>query len=178
MRDACHVTAGPPRLGVDFGRVINDASSHPSGNDTAFLGGTEADILATPAMEGAFDVLAHLSVVFAGSIWVISKCGPEVQARTERWLSHHKFFQTTEIDPSHIRFCRRRSDKAIHCQKLGITHFVDDRADVLQHLHGIVPHLFLFGLQRRPGPSYAVPVPSWVEAEREILASLGKATPA
>src|ERR1700722_15997023 len=73
VRDACYVTAGPPRLGVDFGRVINDASSHPSGDDTAFLGGTEADILATPAMEGAFDVLARLSVVFAGSIWVISK---------------------------------------------------------------------------------------------------------
>ncbi len=36
-------------LGVDFGRVINDASSHPSGDDTAFLGGTDEEVLAGPS---------------------------------------------------------------------------------------------------------------------------------
>ena len=39
-------------LGVDFGRVINDGSSHPSGDDTSFLTGSEETMLATPAMEG------------------------------------------------------------------------------------------------------------------------------
>jgi hypothetical protein len=43
--------ADEARLGVDFGRVINDASSHPSGDDTVFLGGTEEEMLATPGHE-------------------------------------------------------------------------------------------------------------------------------
>src|SRR5579875_385465 len=119
-----------PRLGVDFGRVINDAAGHPSGDDTVFLGGTEERMLETPSMEGCFEALQRLCDVLHGHIWIVSKCGPAVQARTERWLLHHKFFDETGIAADHLRFCRRRADKAVHCQELGITHFVDDRYDV------------------------------------------------
>jgi hypothetical protein len=56
-------------LGVDFGRVINDGSSHPSGDDTAFLTGSEETMLATPAMEGAFESLRRLADLFHGRVW-------------------------------------------------------------------------------------------------------------
>lgn len=169
------VACGEYRLGVDFGRVINDASGSPSGEDTAFLGGTENEMLATPAMRGAFASLERLQAAFDGRVWIVSKCGPTVQGRTERWLAHHRFFESTGIAPDHLRFCRRREDKAIHCRELGITHFVDDRYDVLRHLIGIVPNLYLFGPQDDPAPPPApvLPTINWDEAERAILATLG-----
>lgn len=166
------MTDSVPRLGVDFGRVINDAAAHPGGDDTVFLRGTEADMLSTPAMRGAFDVLTRLNEVFGGRVWIISKCGPAVQARTERWLVHHRFFEITGIEVGHVRFCRKRAEKATHCAELGITHFVDDRYDVLEHLVGLVPHLFLFG-SKEPSPSSEVVVTStWAQLEHKVLATL------
>lgn len=53
-------------LGVDFGRVINDASSHPSGDDTSFLSGSEEEMLATPQMAGSFESLGRLAKLFGG----------------------------------------------------------------------------------------------------------------
>jgi hypothetical protein len=161
-----------PRLGVDFGRVINDAASHPGGGDTVFLEGSEEDMLSSPAVAGAFQALARLNDRFDGRVWIISKCGPDVQARTERWLAHHRFFEVSGIDPGHVRFCRRRADKADHCKELQITHFVDDHPEVLAHLDGIVPHLFLFGPQRKPAASYVVETQTWEQAERAISATL------
>jgi hypothetical protein len=58
--------------------------------------------------------------------------------------------------------CSRR-EKADHARALGLTHFIDDRLDVLGHLEGLVPHRFLFGPQRQPyttGPTLAH-VPDW-----------------
>jgi hypothetical protein len=166
------MNTGARTLGVDFGRVINDASSHPSGDDTVFLGGTEEEMLETPAMTRSFESLERLCGVFDGRIWIVSKCGRTVQARTERWLAHHRFFESTGIDADHIRFCRRREDKAQHCAELGITHFVDDRSDVLKHLLGIVPHLFLFGPQGSPPDDPLVATVTWDDVERSILATL------
>ena len=66
-------------------------------------------MLETPVMHGAIDALGRLVSTFEGRVWVISKCGPKVQDRTERWLAHHRFFEVTGITPDHIRFCRQRA---------------------------------------------------------------------
>jgi hypothetical protein len=82
--------------------------------------------------------------------------GPRIQARTRRWLDERRFFAATGVPREHLRFCRERREKAEHALALGLTHFIDDRLDVLRHLEGIVPHRFLFGPQRwRPecGPT-------------------------
>jgi hypothetical protein len=159
-------------LGVDFGRVINDGSSHPSGDDTTFLTGSEKVMLATPEMTGAFDSLKRLTSLFGGRIWIVSKAGPRIQGNTERWLDHHDFFAATGMSSNHLRFVRRRADKAAVCQELGVTHFVDDRAEVLAALAGIVPHLYLFGPQTSPSDVNALSVLTWAETEREIAESL------
>jgi hypothetical protein len=52
-------------------------------------------------MRGAFESLTRLCDAFEGRMWIVSKAGPTVQARTERWLAHHRFFETTGIDPSY-----------------------------------------------------------------------------
>jgi hypothetical protein len=43
-------------------------------------------VLATPEMPGAFEAIAALTSQFGGRVWLVSKCGPETQRRTLRWL--------------------------------------------------------------------------------------------
>lgn len=157
------------RLGVDFGRVINDGTSHPDGDDTVFLSGGDAEAMRTPAMPGAMEVLADLVTRFDGNVWIVSKCGERIQRRTLRWLDHHSVYDHTGIPRGNVRFCRQRAEKALHCRELGITHFIDDRADVLSHLRGLVPNLYLFGAQTRPIPGWVTHVPTWAAVSREAL---------
>jgi hypothetical protein len=116
-------------------------------------------------------VLARLErsvALFEGRVWVVSKAGQRVQAKTERWLAHHDFYASTGIGMDHVRFVRHRADKAAVCSELGITHFVDDRSDVLENLVGVVEHLYLFGPQTLSIPSHMVAVPTWEIAEQAI----------
>lgn len=166
------VTPRPPRLGIDIGRVIIDGSSHPHGGDTAFFDGDEATMLATPQMPGAFASIARLVAAFGGRVWLVSKCGPRVQARTLRWLDGHDFYNGTGLPPEQVRFCRARPDKRLHCMELGLTHFVDDRLDVHEAIRGTVDHQYLFGPHQRPVPPYLEHTATWADAERLILATL------
>ena len=130
------------KTGSRFRSLINDASSHPSSDDTVVPGGTEEEMLATPVMRGAFESLTRLCDAFEERVWIVSKAGPTVQARTQQWLAHHRCFETTGIDASHVRFCRRRDEKATICSQLGITHFVDDLYGGLKYLGGVVAPSF------------------------------------
>ena len=161
-----------PRLGVDIGRVIIDGAAHPGGGDTAFFDGDEATMLATPEMAGAVDAIGRLVPLFGGRVWLVSKCGPRVQARTERWLAGHDFFRRTGMAAGHVRFCRRRADKRDHCVQLGLTHFVDDRPEVHEAIRGAVIRQYFFGPQPRPVPPYGEHVLTWADAERLIRADL------
>lgn len=135
------------KLGIDVGRVLI-APGDDSRPDTSFIGGSLENALGTPPYEGMFDVVPELVERFAGQVWIVSKCGPRIQQRTLQWFEHHRFFKRTGIDPANVRFCLKRPDKAVHCREIGITHFIDDRADVLQPMLGTVPELLLFGPQR------------------------------
>jgi hypothetical protein len=168
------MTRRQPRLGIDIGRVIIDGSSHPNGGDTAFFEGDEATLLATPEMQGAFAAIATLHADFGGRVWLVSTCGPRVQARTLRWLAGHDFYGRTEVDPGNVRFCRMRPDKRRHCEELDLTHFVDDRPDVHKAIHGTVDYQYLFG--QEVGTEHAVPAPAWADALRLIRASLERGT--
>jgi hypothetical protein len=161
-----------PRLGVDIGRVIIDGSSHPTGDDTAFLKGGIENALRTPPMAGAFKSIARLSTLFDGQVWLVSKCGERVEVRTRQWLAYHRFFGRTNIDPERLRFCRQRPEKAIHCRELEITHFIDDRIDVLESLEGIVAHRYLFGPQRHGVPGEFRHCVDWPAAERAVAGDL------
>lgn len=171
--DTGGMNKGTPRLGIDIGRVIIDGSSHPTGDDTAFFKGGIENALRTPAMAGVFDSIARLAALFDGRVWLVSKCGERVEARTRQWLAHHSFFEQMNIDPEHLRFCRQRPEKAIHCRELEITHFIDDRMDVLEALEGIVPYRYLFGPQRhRDASSGVTTTPDWESAESAVTESL------
>jgi hypothetical protein len=159
-----------PRLGIDIGRVIIDGSAHPAGGDTAFFEGDETTMLATPEMAGAFDAIAQLHELFGGRVWLVSKCGARVQARTLRWLDGHDFYGRTGVSRDNVRFCRIRAEKRGHCEELGLTHFVDDRTDVHAAIHGTVEYQYLFG--QAIGSEHAQAATTWADVLRLIAATI------
>jgi len=163
-----------PTLGIDIGRVIISAADSSGRSDTAFLSGNDERALETPPSAGAIEAITELVLAFEGRVWLVSKCGPRIQALTRRWLERQDFFTRTGVPPEHLRFCLKRPEKREHCAAIGATHFVDDRLDVLTHLVGLVPHLFWFGHQA-PGaeaPAWARQTLDWSEAKAAILSRL------
>ena len=149
-------------LGIDIGRVIiGPTIDGPA--DTAFIGTTIDEAMTSPPAPGAFEAIAELVARFDGRVWLVSKCGPSVQRKTRLWLDHWGFHDATGVPRDHVRFCLERHEKRLHTDELGITHFIDDRVDVLRHLRGGVEHLFLFGEQPNAAPAWAIPVQTWAE---------------
>ncbi|MCX4243303.1 hypothetical protein [Paraliomyxa miuraensis] len=160
---------GPTALGIDIGRVI--ISPGDSGGDTSFLGGSDDEAMKTPPSRNAFETIAALVEALRGRVWLVSKCGPRVQARTRKWLAHWRFYERTGVPFEQVRFCRERRDKAPICQQLGLSAFIDDRPDVLAPMAGIVPWRYLYGPQRRPIPADVIPVRDWDEVRERLLSS-------
>lgn len=156
------------KLGIDVGRVLISPGDE-SKPDTSFIGGTLEDALSTPPYEGMFDVVPALVGRFRGQVWIVSKCGRRIQERTMQWFDRHRFFARTGIDSRNVRFCLKRPEKAIHCHELGITHFIDDRTDVLEAMVGVVPNLYLFGPQRAPAAPGMQHLTNWKDVARELL---------
>ena len=126
-------------LGVDIGGVIIDNAN--DGTDTSFFSG---NYLKTTAVPGAVEALGRLvRECFHGSVFLVSKCRERTEMKTREWLLSQRFYEETGISPEHVRFCRTREGKAPICRELGVTHFVDDRLEVLSYLT-TVPHRFLF----------------------------------
>lgn len=151
-------------LGVDVGGVIIQPTDDDA--DTSFFGD---HYLRTPAMPGAFDGLAALVAGrFGRAVHLVSKCGEQTEARTREWLAHHDFYRHTRILPENVHFCRTRAAKGPIAAELRLTHFVDDKLEVLSYLSS-VPHRFLFRPRPAEVAAYAEhlsavhPVASWPE---------------
>lgn len=127
-------------LGVDIGGVVIDKANDKT--DTSFF---SANYLLTTATPDAFQTLAWaVRERFGGRVHLVSVAGPNTQRKTREWFEHHRFHEVTGIPRDHVHFVRRRFEKTAVCRELGITHFVDDRLEVLGYLHPMVPHLYLF----------------------------------
>jgi hypothetical protein len=154
------------------GGVIHGVTYRQNQPDT-FLEEDFEEAMGTPAMPGAVEAVARLVKVFEGRVWVVSKCGPRIQNLTENWLDRHDFAAATGIDSNHLVFCRQRSEKATRCAELGITHFLDDRSDVLEAMEGIVRHRFMFASRGSAPPAGTSLANDWREAEAQIMSTFG-----
>lgn len=146
-------------LGIDIGRVIIGGDGK---DDTSFF---TNGFLLTPELPGAIDSIAKLVPMF-DAVYLVSKCGAKVQHKSKTWLYWYKFSQRTGIPEDNFRFCLTRPEKAPICKELGITHFIDDKLDVLEHMNGIVANRFLFrgkpkDVQRSRYDSGITQVVSW-----------------
>ena len=162
-----------PCVGIDIGKVIM-APVKGGKSDTSFLSGTLEQAMRTPPSPGAFEGVRALVDAFEGRAWLVSKCGAKVQHKTRLWLEHWDFFEATGMEAKSVRFCLKRPQKADHCAELGITHFIDDRLDVLECLRGLVSNLYLFGEQRNADrtPDWAVCVADWAGTTKRVLEDL------
>ena len=109
----------------------------------------------TPAVDGAFAAVSELCTgMFAFRVHIVSKAGPRIAALTREWLDTKGFFEETGVPRSNLWFVRRREEKREECRRLAITHFVDDRLDVLTDLDNVA-HRYLFtgGLGADPVPN-------------------------
>ncbi len=148
------------KAGIDIGRVLIAGD----GPDTSFLGHDELAAMRAPEMPGAFAAVARAVEASDGNVWLVSKCGPRIEARTRRWLEARRFFERTGLPREHLRFCRERRQKAAIAVELSLDRFVDDRADVLRAMRGIVAILVHFGATTterglRPAPDWARALP-------------------
>jgi hypothetical protein len=153
-------------LGVDVGNVIIGGG----GEDTSFF---SDNYLETPEVEGAIDSLARLVPKF-DDVYIISKCGNKVQKKTLEWMKYHDFYNRTGIGVDKFNFCYKREDKVWIAEFWGVTHFVDDRKDVLNTMHGVIPNLFHFApnfkATVRQGSFFQVG--SWENLEKVIESTL------
>ncbi len=161
-----------PRLGIDVGRVIIDGSNNDN-TDTSFFGG---NYLATTAVAGAFEAIRQLVQYFgADNTFIVSKCYPPIQEQTRKWLAHHEFYERTGVKPENVHFCLKRHQKAPICEELEITHFIDDKLEVLSYLDTVATR-YLFQSQPREVEKYKEFLPkvtqvgSWAEILQAELA--------
>jgi hypothetical protein len=110
------------------------------------------------------------------NVFVISKVTPEQKIRALSRLREIDFYTRTGMPEDHVEFCAERHEKAPICERLGITHHVDDRPDVMIHLT-TVSHKYLFQpiaehvkrhLHRLAG---CYTVEHWLEIERLLIPS-------
>jgi hypothetical protein len=154
-------------LGVDIGGVIIDRINDDT--DTSFF---SENFLQTSEVPGVFEALAALYPLFE-QVHIVSKCGPRIQQRSLEWLEHKQLTALTGISFDNIHFCRKRHEKDGICQSLGITHFVDDRLEVLSYLT-TVQHRILFRPSEDEVRQYKASLPtvkvvqSWTEALRAL----------
>ena len=141
-----------PVLGLDVGGVLVDRVAE--GSDTSFFGGRPMD---TPAVAGALEAIPQLVALFGHRVHIVSKAGPKIAELTRHWLGSHGTVGPHGIDPANVHFVRKRPEKHRVCDQLGVTHFVDDRLDVLGHLTSVDRrYLFTGGLGEHEPPG-AVP---------------------
>lgn len=128
-------------LGLDVGGVILDFVPYKD-TDKDFGG---PNYLETPEITDAIESISKLNKEsrFAGNIYLVSKVKHD-EFRIKSWLEKHDFFTKTGIPEDHLFTCKERADKEAIVKRLGVTHFVDDRAEILETMVGLVPNLYQF----------------------------------
>lgn len=156
-----------PVIGVDIGGVIIERCDNNA--DTSFFG---KNYLQTPAVPGVLDALNKLhSDGFR--IHLVSKCGKTTQRKSLEWLQERDFFAFTGVSPEDVHFCLERHQKAEICDRIGASHFVDDRLEVLSYLND-VPHRYLINAVEKEVRKFrhalgdVVRVKSWEELALKV----------
>ncbi len=158
-------------LGVDVGGVI--IAGRQEEKDTFFKG----NHLLAQAFPYVFEGLrALVNEVFGPeNVYIVSKCKPNIQQKTREWLEHHDFYQRTGIRRENVHFCLERRDKGPICRELQLTTFIDDKLEVLGHIHEAgLRDLYLFNPDPREVARFQhyLPYVRQVNDWREVVAGI------
>lgn len=130
---------GKQIIGIDVGGVIIDREKNDE-SDTSLFGPNYLNALAVPGALGAIESLSKGT--FRDAIYIISKCGENIERRTREWLRYNGVDKI--VPEANWCFCRERHQKAPIAKELGLTYFVDDKLEVLHHMWKVVDHRILF----------------------------------
>ena len=160
------------RLGVDIGGVLKPHRTPET--EPQFV----ASLQTTAPVPGSLETLRLLvSGVFGPRVWVVSKCREKNEEPLRVWLARNGFLDDGLLMLTDVHFCRERADKAGIARHLGLTHFVDDRPEVMSHMDPAI-HRVLFQPDRHDAAAYAplirgVPiVETWDGVAAALLATL------
>lgn len=164
------------RFGTDIGGVLIERKDDRG--DTSFA----IQHLQTPDVPGAIDAVREIALRIGGeNVFLVSKCKPQTEQRTLEWLAAHRFHEVTGVPRESVHFCRERVDKAPICRDLGVTHFVDDRLEVLGYLTS-VPNRYLFRPETAEVRRFEallrfvrLRTDSWADIVRDVLTSRAEA---
>lgn len=118
-----------PRLGIDIGGVITKKR-----NDAASKGEIWTSAYESP---GAFVAINRLVEIFgAENVFLVSRLtlGGPMQRKTKHWLHNMDFYGRTGVIEDNLRFCSKvdgPDGKGVIAEELGLSHFIDDKIDVL-----------------------------------------------
>ena len=139
------------RLGIDIGGVISQFKNE---------GRKNGEFLKSPPVKNATQVIAELvEYRFGPEVYLVSKCGYAMQRDTRLWLAAQHFYDRAGIAPDHVWFCLSRGEKADIAKVLELTHFIDDRLEILSYLD-MVPNKILFRPNPREVASFATALPT------------------
>lgn len=128
-------------LGVDIGGVILSRATQE--HIERFRSSDR--YLETPKIEGAVEGIRRLALGrFGPNIHLVSRINKGDEDKMMSWLRSIDFFMRASVIPYHVHFCEGRHEKQPICKSLGITHFIDDRSEILVSLKDTVEYLFLF----------------------------------
>jgi len=124
--------------------------------------------LEVPLVPGVLGSLVRLRARFGSQVYLIST---NIRRRREALEILDKHGILHFVGRDRVVMCETDAAKADTCRELGISHFVDDRLEVLELL-GTVARRYLF--QSDSGASPALPanmlrVSSWSAIERDLL---------
>ncbi|MDO8590699.1 MAG: hypothetical protein Q7R65_01835 [bacterium] len=132
-------------LGIDIGGVLADRENIPNGAYRSLYNPDDSYLEVLP-FPGALDVVDRLNKERFGKVYIVSQIAKTLEERSQNWLNQYGFHEIIPV--SQVHFCEERQQKRPICEKLGITHFIDDRLTVLQYLD-IVKNLFWFRSMER-----------------------------
>lgn len=154
------------------------ASRKPGGGALGIdLGSTIICTAVAPrvAFEDSFRVIKRLvDERFGENVFIVSKVNEEQQKRVEEFIKNERLCEQTGISRDKVFFCRERHEKAPICEKLGVTHFIDDRPEVLSHMDSVQNRILFQGIEVdfeifKPKLSGVIRVENWKEIERLLL---------
>jgi hypothetical protein len=154
------------KIGIDIGGVIIDRARNDD-TDTSLFGPNYLNAHAVPYALEAISVINK--ELFPNETYIISKCGANIERKSREWLKHNGFYEKTGMEEGKVHFCRQRADKAPIAQKIGLTHFIDDKYEVLGYMKDVVANRILFSPDkeeiRMTGPlaGPVIPVFAWAD---------------
>lgn len=159
-------------LGVDIGGVIFDQASLASRRGAL----SDEEFFAIQPIADSIESLAALNTgIFKDAVYLVSKySGDNAGEGMRQWLERNDFYGRTGIPRDHLYQCAERHEKAPIVKKLGITHFIDDRAEVMSYFADFVPHLYHFQSLLEDRDAWASKIPNliFVDNWKDLVAML------